>query len=157
QTLRMELKTRKRSSAGQSSPSVLTGVRRGGRRRWPWVLGAVAALVLAVLAVARFAWPSATIGVADTGLPKVPSQSFGNRVESISVRDATGAAIPVRARADGTLWPTHRVVAGTKLFVEAVVRRPSWVGWVAGHTQTLRLELTAPSVRIQNRWLRVRP
>jgi L,D-transpeptidase catalytic domain len=152
----VELKTRKRSAAGQSRPAVLASVRHR-RRRWPWALGAGAALVLAALGLARFAWPSATIAVAGTGLPEARSQSFANRLARISVRDASGTVIPVRVRADGTLWPTHALAPGTRLFVEAVFRRPAWVGWIAGRTQTVRLELTAPRVRLQRRWLRVRP
>jgi hypothetical protein len=120
------------------------------------VLGAGAALVLAALAFAFFAWPSAAIVVSDTGLPEVRSPSFGGRLERVSVRDGSGTAIPVRVQTNGILWPTHAVVPGTRLFVEAVFRRPSWVGWIAGRTETVRLELTAPRVRLERRWLRVR-
>jgi peptidoglycan hydrolase-like protein with peptidoglycan-binding domain len=121
------------------------------------VLGAVAVLVLAALAFAFFAWPSAVIAVADNGLPEVRSPSFGSRLERVSVRDGSGTAIPVRVQANGILRPTRAVAPGTRLFVEAVFRRPRWVGWIAGRTQTLRLELTAPRVRLERRWLRVRP
>ncbi|HWQ00839.1 MAG TPA: L,D-transpeptidase family protein, partial [Gaiellaceae bacterium] len=53
--------------------------------------------------------------------------------------------------------PTRPVVAGTALVAEAVVRRPAWIGWLAGHTETARLIVTAPTVHLSTRWLRVKP
>ena len=114
-------------------------------------------LVLAALAFAHFAWPSASVVVGDTGLPEVRTPTLGGSVESVSVRDASGTTVPVRVRPDGTLVPTRRVTAGTTLFVEVVVRRPGWVGWIAGHRQTLATEVTVPRARLERRWLRVKP
>jgi peptidoglycan hydrolase-like protein with peptidoglycan-binding domain len=140
-----------RSSAG----SFMRGpVRR--RRRWPWALGALAALGVAALAFAFFAWPRGGLGLGPTGLPQVHPPSFGGSLVRISVRSADGASIPVSLRRNGTLWPTRRVTPGTRLLVEVVFRRPGWVGWIAGRTQKLRLELTAPRAQVKRRWLRVK-
>jgi peptidoglycan hydrolase-like protein with peptidoglycan-binding domain len=48
------------------------------------------------------------------------------------------------------------VTAGTRIVVEAIVRRPGWVGWIAGRQQRLKLQLVAPLTRPTQRWLRVR-
>jgi peptidoglycan hydrolase-like protein with peptidoglycan-binding domain len=151
------MKTRTRASDRHSRPAVIVGADRGRRRRWPWALAAGALLVLAALAFSLFAWPKAAIVVGAAGLPEVRSPSFGGRLEQVSLRDARGTAIPVRVQDDGTVWPVHPVTAGTRLFAVAVVRRPSWVGWIAGRTQTLELEVTAPRAQLERRWLRVRP
>jgi L,D-transpeptidase catalytic domain len=127
------------------------------RRRWPWVLGALAAAAAGVLAAGYFAWPNGSIGLGPTGLPQVHRPSFGATLTHVSVRDARNLAVPVVVSSDGTIRPRKRITAGTRLFVEAVFRRPGWAGWLAGRTETLHVKLTAPSASIQGRWLRVKP
>jgi peptidoglycan hydrolase-like protein with peptidoglycan-binding domain len=53
------------------------------------------------------------------------------------------------------VWPLRQVAPGTRLLAEAVFRRPRWIGWLAGRTRTVRLELTAPVARPTERWLRI--
>ena len=119
-------------------------------------MGALAALAAGALAFAFFAWPRGALTFDSAGLAHVRGPSFGGAGVRVSVRSAEGAVIPVILRPDGGLWPTRRVAPGTRMFVEVVFRRPAWVGWVAGRTQRLRLDLTAPSARLEQRWLRVR-
>jgi peptidoglycan hydrolase-like protein with peptidoglycan-binding domain len=126
------------------------------RRRWPWALGALAGVVVAALAYAFFAWPRGALMLDSAGLALVQQPSFGDTGVHVSVRSAEGAVIPVVLRPDGRLWPTRRVEPGTRMLIEVVFNRPGWVGWVAGRRQRLRLELTAPSARLEQRWLRVK-
>ncbi|HSS72126.1 MAG TPA: L,D-transpeptidase family protein [Gaiellaceae bacterium] len=125
------------------------------RRRWPWVLGSVAVMLVAGLAYVLLAWPRGTLAVDEAGLPQVQLQRLAGSLLRVSVRSADGAPVPVALRPDGTLWPTRRVIPGTRLFAEAVFRRPGWISWITGHTQTARLELVAPSARLSTRWPRV--
>jgi peptidoglycan hydrolase-like protein with peptidoglycan-binding domain len=76
---------------------------------------------------------------------------------SVSLRNGDGHSIPVSLHRDGTVWPLRPVTAGERLVAEAVFRRPRWVGWLAGRTRTVRLELTAPEAQLRARWLRVAP
>jgi peptidoglycan hydrolase-like protein with peptidoglycan-binding domain len=127
------------------------------RRRWPWViLAAVAVLGAAAVAVV-VAWPSASIGVDDAGLPQVRTPRLSGTLEQVTLHSADGTPVPAVMARDGTLRPTRPVVAGTALVAEAVVRRPGWIGWLAGHTQTSRLLVVAPTANLGARWLRVEP
>ena len=127
------------------------------RRRWPWVvLAAIAVLGAAAVAVV-VAWPSASIGVDAAGLPQVRTPRLAGTLEQVTLRSADGTPVPAVMSRDGTLRPTHAVVAGTALVAEAVVRRPAWIGWLAGHTETAHLLVTAPTVHLSTRWLRVKP
>jgi hypothetical protein len=120
------------------------------------VLGVLVAVAVVALAFALFAWPRGALRFDSVALARVGEPSFGGGGVRVSVRGVDGAVIPVILRADGRLWPTGRVAPGTRMVVEVVFRRPAWVGWVAGRAQRLRLELTAPSARLEQRWLRVR-
>jgi L,D-transpeptidase-like protein len=128
---------------------------RRRRRRWPWALGSVAIVIVAAVAYALLAWPRGTLRVDAVGLPQVQLPRLAGRLLRVSVRSADGSPIPVAVRPDGTLWPTRRVTPGTRLFAEAVFRRPSGISWIAGSIQTARLELVAPSARLSTRWPRV--
>jgi hypothetical protein len=134
---------------------VVAGSARRRRRRWPWALGAAAALVVAGLGAVRFAWPDGTLRADVAGLPQVHRASLAGGLERVSLSTANGTAIPVVLRPDGTLSPKRPIAPGTQLVAEAVFRRPGWIGWLAGSTQSARLTLTAPSARPRSRWLRV--
>jgi len=126
------------------------------RRLWPWTLLAIVAVCGAALGYAAFAWPSGSFGVDSEGLPHVRQPKFSGDLVALSLRDANRATIPVQLQRDGTVRPTRRVPAGTRLVAEAVFRRPGWVGWIAGRRQTVRLELTAPTANLASRWLQVK-
>ncbi len=126
------------------------------RRRWPWLLGALAAVAGAALGFAFFAWPRAALTLDAAALARVREPSFGSAGVLVSVRGSGSAPIPVSLRPDGRLWPRQRLAPGAKFVVDVTFRRPGWVAWIAGRTQRLRLELTAPSARLERRWLRVR-
>ncbi|HEY7605009.1 MAG TPA: L,D-transpeptidase family protein [Gaiellaceae bacterium] len=125
------------------------------RRVWPWAVAALVAVCLGALAFAFFAWPTGGLRVDANGLPQVQQPRFAGDLVGLSLHDGAGKAIPVDLRPDGTLRPRRPVAAGTRLVAEATFRRPGWVGWIAGHKQTTRLELTAPTARLASRWLRV--
>ncbi|HZQ64685.1 MAG TPA: L,D-transpeptidase [Gaiellaceae bacterium] len=149
----MQVKARPRSVLEPVGPRPV--LRRP--RRWPWVLGALVVAAAGALAAAYVAWPSGHIEMGAAGLPEVHGPGFGGTVVAVSVRDAKGRMVPVAARPDGTLWPREPVVAGTRLSVDVTVRRPGWVGWLVGRTETLHAEVTAPRASLERRWLRVKP
>ena len=45
------------------------------------------------------------------------------------------------------------VPAGEKIKLTVVVRRPGWIAWLAGKTQTLTLHVTAPRARIRSKFV----
>jgi hypothetical protein len=149
--------TRPRHRPPVRPPTALTASRRAQKRRWPWVVLVVAALLGAAAVAVVVAWPSASIGVDADGLPQVRTSRLAGTLEHVTLRSADGTPVPAVLTRDGTLRPTRPVVAGTALVAEAVVRRPSWIGWLAGHEETARLLVTAPTVHLAARQLRVKP
>jgi L,D-transpeptidase-like protein/putative peptidoglycan binding protein len=121
------------------------------------VLAGVAVVIGAAAAAVVFAWPKNTLAVGNASLPQVHLKRLGGSLVGVTLRSASGGAIPASLHSDGTLWPLHPVTPGTHLVAEAVFRRPRWIGWLAGRRRTVRLELTAPTTRPAARWLRVRP
>jgi hypothetical protein len=119
------------------------------------VLGSVAVILVAALAYVLLAWPRGTLRVDEVGLPQAQLPRLAGSLARVSLRSADGVPIPVALRPDGTLWPTRRVSPGTRLFAEAVFRRPGSISWITGRTQTARLEVVAPGARLSTRWPRV--
>jgi hypothetical protein len=145
------------SKAVQSrvTSSLLVAKNQQRRRVWPWALAGVGVLCLGALAFAFFAWPSGGLRVDANGLPEVQQPRFSGDLVALTLHDTAGTKIPVTLHPGGTLRPARPIPAGTQLVAEATFRRPGWVSWVAGRTQTARLELTAPTARLASRWLRV--
>jgi lipoprotein-anchoring transpeptidase ErfK/SrfK len=136
-------------------PVLVAGASRRRRRRWPWALLAGGLLVAAALGALHFAWPHGSISVEAEGLPQVHRPRLAGSLERVTVRTADGTAVPVAVQPDGTLRPRRAIAPGTRLVAVAVFRRPGWIGWIAGHTQTTEIELVAPTAQPTARWLRV--
>lgn len=118
-----------------------------------WGLVVLVLVLAAGVAAVFFAWPSASIATGADGLPTVDVPRFAGEVVRVSLHDAHGREIRVGFD-DGEFRPAEKIPAGSELVAEAVVRRPSWVSWLRGKTQTVRVELTAPTARIRERYLR---
>ena len=126
------------------------------RRRWPWALLAVGVVVGAAFGFASFAWPDGALRIGSAGLPEVDlPPGLAGSLERATLRTADGTPIPVRILNDGTLRPARSITPGTRLVAEAEFHRPGWIGWLAGHTQVARIQLTAPRAQLETRWLRV--
>jgi hypothetical protein len=131
---------------------------RGRRRRWPWLV--VALLIVSVgaaFAFAVFAWPRGQVMLDPAALAKVEQPTFGGHLLMVEAVRAGGGRVPLTVRNDGRLWPLTRLQPGAVVSVEAVFRRPGWIGWLAGDTQRVRLTVTAPQAHPLRHWLRVAP
>jgi peptidoglycan hydrolase-like protein with peptidoglycan-binding domain len=118
------------------------------------VLG-IGVLVLAALALGRFAWPSGGLDSDPDALARISTPSFGNGV-TVSAHTPNGTAVPVAVRKDGTVWPRIRISPGTHVLIDADFKRPGWSGWLAGHTQHETLDVVAPAAVLTTNWLRIR-
>ena len=68
------------------------------------------------------------------------------------------ARTPRRSRSQlqhGLIYPRKLVPAGEKLAIRVVVKRPGWISWLAGSTQTLNLSVTAPTASLRSHYLTV--
>jgi hypothetical protein len=128
------------------------------RRRLLVVVGVVAGMgVIAAgaTAAARTAWPAPRLEPSAAALVHVALPRLAGTVESVRVLTASGAPVPVRISA-GDIWPQHLLGQGQTLLVEVTVRRPGWVGWLAGATVRRTVALTTPSVHVRSQTLHVR-
>jgi hypothetical protein len=130
-------------------------------RRWPkrLLVGGVVTLVLAAVAafvVSAFALSGSSIEEEGSSLGKVSTESFGGEVTSVkAVAIASGDAIPVVLKGD-RIMPTTKLHPGEQLTVEATVKRPSTIGWLAGSEKTLTMTVTTPAAAVTKRWLTVK-
>ncbi|HLY35091.1 MAG TPA: L,D-transpeptidase family protein [Candidatus Limnocylindria bacterium] len=111
-------------------------------------------VVLAGLAVV-FASASASLTGDPQALAKVSLPLGGGSVQSImAVTGPHSRRIPITIR-DGRIWPRGTIPAGERVSLEVVVKRPSWIAWLAGHTQRLRLTVATPTARLAQDYLTV--
>jgi peptidoglycan hydrolase-like protein with peptidoglycan-binding domain len=119
----------------------------------------VALLVLVVLAIAAAAVllvsSKASLKPDPVALARVDLPLGGGRIENVSaVSGPTSAPLPVDVRGD-QIWPRHTIPAGQQVSIEAVVKRPSSVGWLTGSTERLRLTVTTPAAPLRTQYTTV--
>ncbi len=109
-------------------------------------MGLLAIVVVAFGALALLG--SQTKVVADaTALAHIETPVTGGTIERVSATGPGGRPISVSER-EGRLWPTHALAPGEPISIEVVARRPGWIGWLAGSTDSERLSLRTPSAHV---------
>ncbi len=109
------------------------------------LIGGAAALLLTS---AKASLTADSVALARVGMPL-----GGGKVESVSV--VTGPhsrPIPVELKGD-QIWPRRLIPAHQLLSLQVVVKRPGWVSWLAGNTETLKLQLMTPSASLREHYL----
>jgi lipoprotein-anchoring transpeptidase ErfK/SrfK len=123
------------------------------------VIGASVLLVVAGLGAAAFVFARshASLTADSSALARVGLPLGGGKIESLSV--VTGPhAIPVPVTMQGhQIWPTRMIAAGRQVSIEVVVRRPSWLSWLVGKTERLRLTVRTPTAHLLEHFLTVAP
>jgi hypothetical protein len=122
-----------------------------------WVLTTlVLLLVLAASAVAALlAWPTVGIAASTSGLAAVSVPGFSGHVEKVAVTDVDWKQVPFTMHR-GTVWPRVRLEPGTRIKVTVDVHRPSWIGWLVGHSVERSVTLVTPVAHIRSTLLRPR-
>ncbi|MFT3864893.1 MAG: L,D-transpeptidase family protein [Solirubrobacterales bacterium] len=133
----------------------------GAPRRWPkrLLVGGVVTLVLAAIAafvVSAFALSGSSIEADGSSLGKISTDTFGGEVSSVSATAVkSGKDVPVELKGDRII-PKTKLHPGEQVAVEATVKRPSTIGWLAGSTKTLKMTVTAPAANLEARWITVK-
>ena len=132
------------------------GSERGGglRRSALFGLATVIALVVAVFAVPAFALSGATLNTDPVALARYEVQAFGGTLEKAQAFGPGGKAIPLSVQA-GKLTPKTQITPGEQISISIVVRRPSWLGWLAGSEDHEQLTIAAPAAKVRDHWLTV--
>jgi len=136
--------------------------RRGKRRSrrqarfWPLTALSVIVLLALLLGLALLAWPQLGLGGDDDALARVALPGFAGKVETVDVRSASGARVPVQLR-QGRLWPLRKLAAGERLKVVLTARRPGWAGWLVGHSERRSFTIETPRAHLSTSLLQVKP
>ncbi|HEY2054344.1 MAG TPA: L,D-transpeptidase family protein [Solirubrobacterales bacterium] len=130
-------------------------------RRWPkrLLVGGIVTLVLAAIAafvVSAFALSGSSIEEDGSSLGEVSTETFGGNVSNVRATALkSGDAVPVELKGD-RIVPTTPLRPGEQVTVEATVKRPSMIGWLAGSEKKLTMTMTAPSASIETAWISVK-
>ena len=130
---------------------------RGGGSRAPYIAGALLFGVIIALAAGALIVSSSQASLTPDrqALARVVMPAGGGTIERASaVTGPTSRDVPVRVRGD-TIWPTELVPAGAQLTVDVTVKRPGWISWLSGSTETMHLHLTAPVASLRTHFLTV--
>ena len=117
------------------------------------MLLAVAGVVVAgiVLTSAKASLSADSVALAKLGMPL-----GGGTVQSLSVVSGPHSQpVPVTVR-DGRIIPDHLINANERLQIQAVVKRPGWISWLAGARQKLTLTLITPVASMRSHYITVR-
>ncbi len=145
-------------TAGRSAARAHRKLTSSPRRLRPWHYGVGAVLVaiiaLAVVAV-LFASSSPTLTADSSALAKIGMPLGGGTVQSVSVTGPKGGIIPVSVSGDPRLWPQQLIGAHERLRITVVVKRPGWISWLSGSTQTLHMTVLTPSASLRTHFITV--
>jgi len=88
------------------------------------------------------------IELSSTALAQVKLPLGGGTIQRVEA--VTGPhAQPVPVRMHGNeIWPAAKVPVGETVTVIATIKRPSWISWLAGKTEQVRLTETAPAAKL---------
>ncbi len=128
------------------------------QRRTRYIVGGVMMLVLLVIVAAALMVRSAHASLSADGsaLARIGMPLGGGTIERVTaVTGPHSRQIPIRVQ-DGRVWPTGLLETHQLVRIEAVVKRPGWIGWLAGSTQRLRLQLITPSASLRQHYLTLR-
>jgi hypothetical protein len=130
-------------------------------RRWPkrLLVGGIVTLVFAAVGafvVSAFALSGSSIESDSTSLGKISSDTFGGNVSNVRATAVkSGEDVPVELKGD-RIVPTVPLHPGEQVTVEATVKRPSAVGFLAGSDHKLKMTTTAPVAKVETAWISVK-
>ena len=116
----------------------------------------VVVAVLVAFGAAVFAWSDVSLASDPAALAHVSVQPFGGSVERVRASGPDGQTIPLVVR-HGSLTPRTLLTPGEQVSVDAVVRRPGWLGWALGDERHEHWTVRTPVADVSERWLTVRP
>jgi peptidoglycan hydrolase-like protein with peptidoglycan-binding domain len=130
------------------------------RARWFTVGGLV--LVVAVLGVAAVivSRSKAEFKSGPTALATVDMPLGGGSVKRVVATTGTRHRlhhVRLLIRDDRVIYPVGKLAAGEMVTVTATVKRPGWISWLSGKTQTLTRTITVPETQVLTRLVTLAP
>jgi hypothetical protein len=115
-------------------------------------------IVVAVLGAGAIflATSSPSITAGPDGLATVGMPTGGGTLKEVSVLEGQQSTrVPVVVHGN-QIWPRKALLAGQRVSIQVVVRRPGWMSWLTGSTQRVTLNTVTPSASLSSRFLTVR-
>ena len=145
----------------RATPKASRGLASDARRprRGRFIAGGLLVLVLAAAGAAALILISAkaSLSTDPNAIAKIGMPLGGGTVRSVSVTTGPHSRpVPVELRGD-QIWPKHQIKAHQLLQVDVVIKRPGWVGWLAGKTKHLHLTLMTPSASLRQHYVTLKP
>jgi hypothetical protein len=106
-------------------------------------LGALFVVTDGTLLAVRLAWPEARMLPGGAGLADIQVAAFGEQVAAVRATGPTGRPVRV-ALLEGAIVPQVKLRGGSRLHVEATVKRSKWLGWLLGRTETVDAVVHTP-------------
>ncbi len=116
----------------------------------------VAVLALVGFGAAAFALSGSSLGLDPNALAGVDIDALGGSIAQVHATGPGGQTIPIAVHGN-RLVPKQPLAPGERVSVDVVVKRPGAIGWLVGSEQEDHLTLTAPTARVRDRWLTVKP
>lgn len=129
---------------------------RRRRRRGPWIAGVLLLVVLCVLAAAAVVVKSSKAKLTSdpSALAKVGMPIGGGTIEHVSVvRAKDQHPIPVKLVGDPVILPKDTVAAAARYQIQVIVKRPGYLSWLTGKTETLTKTVTTPSSKLRSQYV----
>jgi len=96
---------------------------------------------------------SASLTTDPEALAKVGLPLGGGKIASVvAVTGPHSRRVPVAVRGD-QIWPRGTIPAGERLTIDAVVKRPGWISWLAGSRERLHLTLVTPTAQVRQTYV----
>jgi len=143
-------------AATRPGGSTASAPKRSGRGRY--VLAGAGLLLVAMVAAGALILASAHASLSSdsSAIARVKMPFGGGSIQSVTVTAGPHSArIPVRNTGDPRIWPTALIPAGEKVSIDVVVKRPGWISWLAGSSQTLHLSMATPVASLRTHYLTV--
>jgi peptidoglycan hydrolase-like protein with peptidoglycan-binding domain len=128
-------------------------------RRGPYIAGGLLLLILAVAGVGALLISSAHASLTGdaNAIAKIGMPLGGGKIERVTVIGGREqSVVPITVR-DDKIWPLKSIAANEKLKITVVVKRPGWISWLAGKTETLHLNMVTPVASLRSHYLTVKP
>ena len=148
----MALDWSSRTTHAAGMPAGDDGMPARGPRRRALLAFTVLVLVL-VLVFAAFALSSSVgLNQGSNALASVGVPFSGGTIESVSATGPDGRSIPIEVRG-GEVWPRVKLPPGEPVSLHVVMRRPEWLGWLAGSRSSDEVRLITPSATVAQPYL----
>jgi len=118
----------------------------------------VGVLLLVIVALGAlaivFVSAKASLEADASGVAKVGMPLGGGKIVSVSVIGGREQKlVPVKVTGDPEIVAKRRVPANETLKIRVVIKRPGWISWLAGKTQTLTLKYTTPTASTRTHYI----